>query len=77
MALFGSAVRGDFSADSDVDVLVTFAQDAGWDLYDLMDMQDELESIFGRKVDLVEKDGLRNPFRRKSILEEARIIYGA
>jgi hypothetical protein len=42
-----------------------------------MDMQDELETVFGRKVDLVEKDGLRNPFRRQAILKEARVIYAA
>ena len=76
-ALFGSIVRDDFSAKSDVDVLVTFALDCGWGLYDLMDMQDELKTMFGRKVDLVEKEGLRNPFRRKAILNEARVIYAA
>jgi len=77
LALFGSIVREDFKKESDVDVLITFEPAAGWSLYELMDMQDELADIFGRKVDLVEKDGLRNPIRRKAILNEARIIYAA
>jgi predicted nucleotidyltransferase len=40
-------------------------------------MQVELETLFGRPVDLVEKAGLRNPYRRREILETARIIYEA
>jgi predicted nucleotidyltransferase len=76
-ALFGSIVRDDFNDDSDVDVLVAFLPGAGWSLYDFMDMQDELARLFGRKVDLVDKDGLRNPFRRKAILDEARVLYAA
>jgi len=41
LALFGSVLRGDFSPDSDVDVLVSFAPDAHWSLLDLVRMQDE------------------------------------
>lgn len=77
LALFGSALRHDFRPDSDVDVLVTFAPDAPWSLLDIVKMQDELKEIFGREVDLVEKEGLRNPFRRHSILTTRRIIYAA
>ncbi|RJP18458.1 MAG: DNA polymerase subunit beta [Candidatus Abyssobacteria bacterium SURF_5] len=76
-ALFGSALRDDFRADSDVDVLVTFGSDASWSLFDLVAMQDELKDIFGREVDLVERDGLRNPFRRHSILSTRKVIYAA
>ncbi len=77
LAVFGSMARGDFNDDSDVDLLVTFASGHGWTLYDLVDMNDELTAIFGRKVDLVVKSGLRNPFRRRAILREAEIIYAA
>lgn len=42
-----------------------------------MDMIDELKTIFGRKVDLVEKDSLRNPFRRERILADNEVIYAA
>ncbi len=40
-------------------------------------MQDELEALFGRPVDLVEKEGLRNPFRRHAILSSQEVLYGA
>jgi predicted nucleotidyltransferase len=74
-ALFGSILREDVRTDSDVDVLVTFSQDAQMNLYDLVDMEDELKEIFGRKVDLVLKSGLRNPFRRHEILRTRKVIY--
>jgi hypothetical protein len=77
LSLFGSILRDDFGPDSDVDVLVTFANDIEWSLYDLVDMQEELKNIFGRDVDLVLKSGLRNPFRRKEILRNQRVIYAA
>ena len=79
-ALFGSVLRGDFRPDSDIDVLVTFASDAGWSLFDHVEMQDELKSLFGRNVDLVSRRGIersRNPIRRKEILESAEVIYAA
>ena len=77
LAVFGSAVRDDFGPESDVDVLVTFAAEAPWSLFDLVDMVDELEAIFGRKVDLIESDGLRNPIRRRAILSSREVIHAA
>ena len=74
-ALFGSALREDFGPDSDVDVLVTFGEDADWDLFDWVNMIDELKEIFGREVDLVEKTALKNPFRRHYILNNQKVIY--
>ena len=76
-ALFGSVLRDDFRPDSDVDVLINFAVDANWSLYDRIDMADELKEIFGRDVDLVTKKGLRNPFRRHSILTTKKVLYAA
>ena len=76
-SLFGSVIREDFMPDSGVDVLVGFAADAHWSLWDLVDMQDELKTMFGRKVDLVQKAGIRNPFRKKHILENMKVIYVA
>ena len=76
-AVFSSALREDFHASSDIDVLVSFAPDAGWSLFDLVEMQDELGQIFGREVDLVERDSLQNPFRRRAILENMQVIYAA
>jgi len=77
MALFGSVLSEDFRPDSDIDILVSFKDDAGWSLFDFVDMIDELKAIFGRKVDLVEKESLRNPFRRQAILAGNEVIYAA
>ena len=77
LAVFGSVLREDFRPDSDVDVLVSFGPDARWSLFDFVTMQDELEALFGRPVDLVEKEGLRNPFRRHAILSSQEVLYAA
>jgi predicted nucleotidyltransferase len=74
-ALFGSALRADFRSDSDIDILVSFGKDADWDLFDWVNMIEELKGIFGREVDLVEKTTLRNPFRRHYILNNQKVIY--
>ena len=76
-ALFGSVLRNDFRPDSDVDVLVSFHPDAPWSLFDFVDMQEELKVLFGRDVNLVEAEGLRNPFRRRSILRSKEVIHAA
>jgi predicted nucleotidyltransferase len=78
MALFGSVLREDFRPDSDVDVLVSFSNEAHYTLLDLARMQSELEEIFGRRVDLVERSAIeksRNYIQRKSILNSAETIY--
>jgi hypothetical protein len=77
LAAFGSATRDDFRSDSDVDLLVTFAPDAEWSLYDWIDMIAELREIFGREVDLLSAQALRNPFRRHEILKAREILYAA
>ncbi len=77
LALFGSVLRDDFRPDSDVDILVSFYPDARWSLFDLVKMQDELKILFGREVDLVERAGLRNPFRRRAILSSMQVVYGS
>jgi predicted nucleotidyltransferase len=71
---------GDFRADSDVDVLVTFAPDAKWSLFDHVDMEDELSGLLGRPVDVVSRRGIErssNASRRRAILESARVVYSA
>jgi len=76
-AFFGSVLRDDFRPDSDVDVLVELQPGHGLDLYDWVDMIEELEAVFGRKVDLVAKGGLKNPFRRREILRTAEVVYAS
>jgi predicted nucleotidyltransferase len=77
LSLFGSALREDFRPDSDVDLLVVFKPDDGWDLWDIIAMESELQQLFGRKVDLVEKRALKNPFRRFEILTTRQVLYAA
>lgn len=76
-AIFGSALRDDFDALSDVDVLVSFDISAEITLLDLAQMQIELERLFNRPVDLVEKAALRNPYRRREILETFQVVYAS
>ena len=76
-SLFGSVLGEEFRPDSDIDVLVSFEEKVNWSLYDLVDMKDELKSIFGRDTDIVEKEAIRNPFRRRSILMNREVLYAA
>ncbi|HUS80336.1 MAG TPA: nucleotidyltransferase domain-containing protein [Armatimonadota bacterium] len=80
LALFGSALRDDFRTNSDVDLLVSFAKDATWSLFDLVTMEDELSALLGREVDLVERSALEhseNYIRRRHILASAEPFYVA
>jgi predicted nucleotidyltransferase len=77
LALFGSVLRDDFRPDSDIDILITFQPDAPWSLYDLFDIRQELHQMLGREIDLVEKDALRNPFRKREILRNHKVVYAA
>lgn len=80
LALFGSVLRDDFSPDSDIDVLVTFTEDADWGLFDHVRIQQELQTLFKREVDAVSRRAIeRSPnwIRRKNILNTAQAIYAA
>ena len=76
--LFGSVLTDTFDADSDVDVMFE-CEGPSPDYFEQMHMTDELERIFGRPVDLIAErvvESSSNPFRKRSILESARIVYG-
>ncbi len=78
LALFGSALRDDFGPDSDVDVLVTFATEANWGLLEHVQMQQELQTLFRRDVDLMSKRALersRNWMLRDEILNTAETLF--
>lgn len=80
LALFGSALRDDFTAESDVDALARFGPDAERSFGALMEAQDELAALLGRRVDLVEWEAVeesRNYYRRKAVLDSAQVIYDA
>ncbi len=80
LLLFGSVLRDDFRPESDVDVLVTFAPGTNFSLFDLTHMRRELEDLFHRAVDLVDRKVLEespNYLRRKEILRTAEVVYAA
>ena len=76
-AIFGSILRDDFRPNSDIDVLVTFDPDSHWSLLDWVDMKDQLKELFGREIDIADKQGLKNPYRRYEILNTHQVIYAA
>ncbi|HEY7215294.1 MAG TPA: nucleotidyltransferase family protein [Thermoanaerobaculia bacterium] len=76
LALFGSALRGEFGEDSDVDLLVSFRPGAHIGFLTLARMKRELEEMLGKRVDLVPKGGLK-PAIRDSVLATARVLYAA
>lgn len=76
-SFFGSVLRDDFRPDRDLDVLVSFEEKAHIGLWDMAQMVLGLESMFGRKIDLVEKEGLCNLYRREAILAHREIVYAA
>jgi len=78
LSVFGSILRDDFRADSDVDFLADYDDDADWGIFDHLDMEEELGQIVGRKVDLltlyaVETDP--NWLFRKAVLSSAEAVY--
>ncbi len=76
--LFGSLASGKTHADSDVDLLLEFAPDAKFSLFDMGGLKEDLEGQLGRRVDLVSREALErssNPYRRRSILAAPLTVY--
>lgn len=79
LELFGSALA-DPNGARDIDLLVTFAQDARWGLFEHEHMQNELSRLLGRSVDLITRRAIetsRNTERRNAILSSAVPVYVA
>lgn len=76
-SLFGSILRDDFGPDSDVDVMLAFHPGRGFTFENTPDIQDDLQRIFGRPVDVIEKGQIRNPIRRQNIMNNYRVVYAA
>ncbi len=74
LALFGSVTREDFRSDSDIDILVEFQPGVRNGLFAFVRLQQELEAMLGRPVDLVPKDGLK-PVIRDHVIHSSRTIY--
>lgn len=74
--VFGSALTNQFNESSDIDFLVQFNQVDLLSYFDnYMDFKEELESLFGRPIDLVENQAIKNPVFRRVIDREKRLIY--
>ncbi|MHB9132648.1 MAG: nucleotidyltransferase family protein [Armatimonadota bacterium] len=76
LSFFGSVLRDDFRPDSDVDVLVEFEPQATPGFFKLVDMEEELSSIIGRKVDLRTPGDLSRLFR-DDVVAHAEVQYAA
>jgi predicted nucleotidyltransferase len=76
LSLFGSALRDDFGPESDFDFLVEFEPGARIGFMELGAIEQELENLLGRNVDLVPKRGLR-PIFQKEVLATAQVLYAA
>lgn len=71
LALFGSVVRGEAKAGSDVDVLVRFSKPVGF--FEFLDTKTFLENLLGLPVDLVTEDALKPQLRDRIVAEAVRV----
>jgi len=75
LAIFGSALRGDFDRESDVDVLVDFEAGYTPGFFKLFEIEEELSGVFGgRKVDLRTPEDLSRYFRDE-VVAAAEVQY--
>ena len=78
LSFFGSVLRDDFDVKkSDIDILYLFADDVFWG-FEIVEMKEELEALFNRRVDFVSKQAIqksKNPYRKKQILDSYEVIY--
>ena len=78
LSLFGSVNTDKFNDESDIDLLVTFEEDAKYTLFDMVRIKESFEMFFNRRVDLVTKKAIersKNNYRKESILKGAKVIY--
>jgi uncharacterized protein len=79
LELFGSAaIAGKMKPNSDLDFLVEFQADPKPNRADCyFGLWEELQNLFGRKVDLVETEAIRNPYFLESIAKSRTLLYAA
>ena len=78
LALFGSVLRDDFNSESDIDILVSFADGAKVTFFDLEAIEEQLSRLFNRSVDVVTKRAIEqshNWIRQENILGNRQVIY--
>lgn len=77
MYLFGSVLNTNFNESSDIDVLVKFREIELAGYFDnYINFKEKLAALFGREVDLLEEQTLRNPILIKSINNSKELVYG-
>lgn len=72
--VFGSFARGEERPDSDIDILVSFVEDANVSLFTIGGMYMDLKSLLGREIDLVE-EGTLMPFAHESAEQDKKLVY--
>ena len=78
LGLFGSAARGELTPESDIDLLVEFEAGKAPSFWAEPEMREAFGALFGgRRVDLAPPEVLENPYRRKSILRDLKVLYEA
>lgn len=78
LSLFGSAARNELTPESDIDLMVEFEPEKAPSLWSAPEMEGALSELFGkRRIDLAPPGILRNPYRRKAILPDLRVLYEA
>jgi uncharacterized protein len=78
LSVFGSALREDFNETSDIDFLVDFGPTATFSpSSQFFGLLFELQDLYGRKVDLVERSGIKNPYFKQSVEENEVRVYAA
>ena len=76
--LFGSATNDNFGADSDIDIIVEFAQKENDNLFDrYFELKERLRKVFHRSVDIIIEGSVRNPFLKESLNRTRKNIYVA
>jgi predicted nucleotidyltransferase len=76
LGLFGSAARGELHPGSDIDLLVEFEPGNAPSLWSATELQDAFSRLFGgRSVDIVPPEVLRNPYRRKTIERDMKVLF--
>ena len=76
--LFGSALRDDFTDESDIDLLLQFKPDTIHSLFDYDKMHSDFQRAFDREIDLTNLQGLlssRNERRKRNIISNAKDLY--
>ena len=74
--VFGSVLTDRFNDESDIDLVVDFKKDEVEDYFDnYFDFKYSLQDLFGREVDLVEEQSIKNPYFRKSVDSTKQLIF--